>query len=89
MFYDWAYRNGYEKGLTIDRINNNGNYCPENCRWTTNVIQANNKRNNILIKYKGELMCIGMASRLSGINYHTLYSRVKNNCDINKLYNPV
>ena len=43
-FYSWAVSNGYEEHLTIDRIDVNGNYCPENCRWVTMKVQSQNKR---------------------------------------------
>lgn len=55
VFYNWAIQTGYTTGLTIDRINRHGDYCPDNCRWTNNVVQSQNRDGwkTAEIPYKG------------------------------------
>lgn len=76
VFYDWAISHGYKEGLTIDRINNDGNYCPENCRWVGLNEQANNKSTNQFLTYNGETKTIAEWSRERGIRYETLRQRI-------------
>ena len=57
-FYNWAMSNGYKDNLTIDRIENNGNYQPNNCRWITIKQQHRNTRRNIFLNYNGENRCV-------------------------------
>lgn len=66
-FYKWAVDNGYNDNLTIDRIDVNGNYEPNNCRWLTNDEQQNNKRNNILLTYNGKTQTITQWANELGI----------------------
>ena len=52
-FRDWAMNHGYTDELTIDRKDPHGNYCPENCRWATQIEQQNNRTNNVCITHNG------------------------------------
>ena len=75
-FYNWSITNGYKEGLTIDRIDNNGNYEPNNCRWTTQKVQTNNYSKNILLEYDNEIHTIAEWAEIIGIKYTTLYNRL-------------
>lgn len=55
-FYKWSMENGYSDNLTLDRIDNDGNYMPSNCKWTTTKEQSRNKRVNVFITYNGKTM---------------------------------
>lgn len=77
-FKQWALSNGYTDKLTIDRINNDGNYEPSNCRWVDNIVQQNNKRNNHYITYKGETKTLSQWSKIIGIPKDTLRRRIVN-----------
>lgn len=76
-FYDWAMANGYEDGLTIDRIDNDKGYTPDNCRWATPEQQANNTRRVRLIEFRGESHSLHEWSRILGIRAETLFYRLK------------
>ena len=77
-FFKWASENGYRRGLSLDRIDNNGNYSPENCRWADNVEQGRNRRTNVIIEYKGQSKSIADWAEETGIGYTTLVERHRN-----------
>lgn len=76
-FQQWSLQNGYNDSLTIDRIDNDGDYCPENCRWVTRMAQSNNTRQNRFITYNGKTQTMMQWSRELGINYSTFRYHVR------------
>lgn len=72
-FYKWAMENGYENGLTIDRIDTNGNYEPNNCRWSNYSEQNYNRRPQIKLIYKGNEITPLELSEKTGIDVGTIY----------------
>lgn len=76
-FHRWAMANGYADNLTIDRIDNDGPYSPENCRWVGKVTQANNTCLNHVIHYRGERMTVAQAARRFKIPATRLYGRLQ------------
>lgn len=77
-FYNWSINNGYDKKLTIDRIDVNGNYEPLNCRWATTDEQCNNRRNNIKITYNGKTQTLFQWCEEYGLEYRMILARYHN-----------
>lgn len=75
-FCEWALANGFSEELTLDRIDVNGDYSPENCRWVTRTEQARNKRNNRLIEHNGEKITVAEYCEKTGVNSGTVSWRL-------------
>lgn len=71
-FRRWAFENGYSENMSIDRIDVNGNYCPENCRWATQKEQCNNLRKNIMVHGH----TLKEECEVKGLKYNTVYMRI-------------
>lgn len=75
-FYDWAMENGYQDGLTIDRVDTNSNYEPSNCRWTDRKQQSRNRRNNKKYTINGETHCLSEWCEILNLNYKKVKGRL-------------
>lgn len=91
-FKSWAIDNGYDyarsmKEQTIDRIDSNKDYSPENCRWVTMQENARNTSRNVNITYKGKTQCLSAWSKELDIPIKTLSKRAKKYTDVEKIFN--
>lgn len=80
-FYKWSIENGWKPGLTIERRDVNGNYCPENCEWIPMSEQGWNTRQTVWVEYLGRKLSLPEACKISGtsVKYATIYYRLKVN----------
>lgn len=88
-FIEWAYKTGYDENAkhgecTLDRIDVNGDYEPSNCRWITIKQQCNNKRNNIIISYKGKTQTLTQWCEELNLNYQRVRERIKSGWDFER-----
>ena len=91
-FRDWAYANGYDENAprgecTIDRIDNDKGYSPDNCRWVDMKFQGNHRRNNREITYNGETHTASEWAKKIGISVETIFSRLDRNWSVTEALN--
>lgn len=90
-FMEWAYANGYDENAprgqcTLDRIDPNGDYCPENCRWVSMSAQSNNKTNNVYLEYQGIIDTLSNHARRMGINPVLAEGRYLKNMELSNVF---
>jgi hypothetical protein len=76
VFRDWALNSGYREGLSIDRLNSNGNYEPSNCRWTDTKTQSRNRRSNKYITLNGETLTYADWEKKLGLSRGVIHWRI-------------
>lgn len=83
-FREWSLNNGYEDGLTLDRIDSLKNYTPDNCRWTDWKTQENNRCNNVIVTYKGKQYPRGILASKLQVTVQAIYYRQKHNIPLER-----
>lgn len=88
-FFEWALLNGYDSNakrgeITLDRIDVNKGYCPENCRFVDMKTQENNRSNNKILVYKNESHTISEWEEITGFNHGTIRARINRGWDVEK-----
>lgn len=83
-FYKWSIDNGYADNLSIDRIDNDKGYSPENCRWTNQHVQNCNRRNTIKATIGGKTKAVADWCIEYGIDYELVYGRLRKGWDAEK-----
>lgn len=83
-FQDWAMDNGYRDDLTLERNDNSGPYCPDNCRWATYEDQANNRRGNVIVTVEDETHTLAEWERIIGLRYGSLRDMKARGKDVQK-----
>lgn len=84
-FRNWAEANGYNDSLSIDRIDPNGSYCPENCRWADDKVQMNNQTRNRKICYKGKTKTMAQWADLFGLSYSAMQHRIERGWSMDRI----
>lgn len=78
VFFDWCLSNGWKPGLTIDRIDNDKGYSPDNCRFATGTEQVRNRKKTVYLEYEGEKKPLTEWCEMFGLNKKTVYNRFHN-----------